>query len=332
MRYFFIIKLILFSLIINTHLYSQDLIEDLNASTTLGDNVSQFSESINIISRSGKIFILSNTNQLLNKGDFITLSLKDAGPVARAVVAKNHDGQSGIKILKVYSLSRWNQLSKGSLVDILKGDDSFLFKPKKQENKEVATDEPKIESEADLFSDVAEVETDLNTFYKDSRLIKPDNVVTLGLSQFTFVDEYSESEVVGNTFSFTWGYQFSDNYWVEALYGRTLFDGYPDESSQTIVNNFTARLKYTFNAPLYSYFMPYIGFKIVTVSSPNAGVVAGDTDADQIRAEAETKTINDLKQSTVVAGVTVLKRLVPGWFFKADVGTDIMSLGVGVEF
>ncbi len=311
---------------------AQDLIDDLNSNIGLGSNVAQFSETINIISRSGKIFILSNTNQLLNKGDFITLSIKDGGPVARAIVAKNHDGQTGIKVLKVYSLSRWQMLATGSLVDILKGDDSFLFKPKNEEKKEVADNEPKIESEVDLFSDIGNVEADLNTFYKDTRLIKPDNVVTVGYSQLSFVDEYSEDTVVGNQFSFAWAYQFSDNFWAEALYGRTLIDGYPEESSQTIVNNFTARLKYTFEAPLYSYLMPYIGFKMVTVSSPNAGVIAGDTDADQIRAEAELKTIDDLEQSTLVVGVTILKRLVPGWFFKADLGTDMVSAGVGVEF
>ena len=90
----------------NHHIHAQDLLNDAGSDITLGDSANQFSETVNIISRSGKIFILSNSNQLLSKGDFITLSIKDGGPIARSVVAKTHEGQAGIKMLKVYSLAR----------------------------------------------------------------------------------------------------------------------------------------------------------------------------------------------------------------------------------
>lgn len=321
--------LILFITFANTAL-AQNLLDDLNSDISLGDNAVQFSETINIISRSGKIFILTNGNQLLNKGDFITFSIKDGAPVARAVVAKNHEGQAGIKILKVYSLSRWKSIRKGSVVDILKGDDSKLFV--KKSKKKTDEESPKIDSEEDLFNETALVDEDLSDFYKDNRLIKPDSVVSAAYNQLTFTDDFTGDTIAGNQFNFAWAYQFSDNIWVEGLYGRTQIDGYPDTGNQTIINNFTARLKYTFKAPFYSYVKPYVGFKTVSVSSPDAGVLLGDTAADQLRADAETKTIDDLETTTIAVGATVLKRLVPGWFFKADLGTDIFGIGFAIEF
>lgn len=309
---------------------AQDLLDDAGSDITLGDSANQFSETVNIISRSGKIFILSNSNQLLNKGDFITLSIKDGGPIARSVVAKTHEGQAGIKMLKVYSLSRWNSLRKGIIVNILKGDDSILFNKKTKE--EVVESDTKIDSEEDLFNDKAVLDEDLTSFYKDNRFIKPDNIVTAGYNQLTFTDDFTGDTIAGNQFNFSWGYQFADNYWAEALYGRTQIDAYPDDGNQTIINNITARLKYTFKAPFYSYVMPYIGFKTVSVSSPDAGVALGQTAADLDRANKEQKTIDELEKTNLVIGVTVLKRLVPGWFLKADLGTDIVSIGFGIEF
>jgi hypothetical protein len=310
-------------------LYAQDLLDDASADITVGQTQGIFSETVNIISRSGKIFILSNSNQLLGRGDFITLSLKGNGPVARAVVAKNIEGQVGIKILKVYSLSRWNMISKGLAVDILKGDDSSLFVVKKsKEEQDIA--ESKIESAEDLYNDKSLVDEDLSDFYKDNRIIKPDNIVTAAYNQLTFKEEFAGETVGGNQFSFAWAYQFSDNYWAEALFGRTSIDDYPSAGTQTLITNFTGRLKYSIQAPLYSYIFPYIGFQTFSVSSPNAGVVEGST--TELEADAELETIDKLKKTNLVIGVTVLRRLVPGWFLKADLGTDILSLGFGIEF
>ncbi|MFT6632604.1 MAG: hypothetical protein ACJAS4_002568 [Bacteriovoracaceae bacterium] len=322
--------LLLLNFSFGTCALAQDLLNDAGSEITLGDSANQFSETVNIISRSGKIFILSNSNQLLNKGDFITLSLKDGGPISRSVVAKTHEGQAGIKMLKVYSLSRWNKLRRGVVVNILKGDDSALFNIKKKE--EVSQGDAKIDSEEDLFNDKALLNEDLTDFYKDNRLIKPDNIVTAGYNQLRFTDDYTSDTIAGNEFNFSWGYQFSDNYWVEGLYGRTQIDSYPDDGNQTIINNITARVKYTFKAPFYSYVMPYLGFKTVSVSSPDAGIALGQTAADLDRANKEQKTIDELERTNIILGVTVLKRLVPGWFLKADMGTDIFSLGFGIEF
>lgn len=309
--------------------------DDTNGDSFIVDRPEIFSEKIKIISRSGKIFIITNNNQQLNKGDFITLSLKDRGPLARAIVAKNKDGSTGIKILKVYSLKRWKSITNGSIVDITKGDDSYLFKKKTPKKKREI--EEKITSEEDLYNDKEiALDDEFGDFYKDTRLIKPDNIVSIGWNQFEFqndIDPNLPQTEAHSQFNYGWAYQFSDNYWVEGLYGRVLIDGFPDEAEQTIINNFTIRAKYTFKAPFYSYFMPYVGFQVYQVSSPQAGIIDDNSSAtSRQKAERETALINKLSQNNFVLGVTVLKRLVPGWFVKLDLGSDIFSAGVAIEF
>lgn len=317
----------LFAVCLN-NIYAQNLLEDAGVSFAAQNSGNLFTETIKIISRSGKIFILTNGNQLLNKGDFITLVLKDDGPVARAVVAKTHDGSAGIKVLKVYSLNRWKKLVKGLDIQILKGDDSHLFKPKVDASNAQAPD-TSIDSEEDLFNDKSLVGDDsLGDIYNDSRLIKPDNVISIAWDQFNYIDEVSEDKRVANQFNYAWAYQFSDNYWVEGLYGRVNLENVPANGKSTLIHNFTVRAKYTFNAPFYSYVMPYVGFQTYLVSSPQAG-----EDVDAAEAELEDKTVDNLKKSQIIVGVTYLKRLVPGWFLKAEFGTDdIFGLGVAIEF
>lgn len=311
--------------------HAQTLLEDVGATDTISGGESIFSETINTISRSGKIFIITNSNQLLSPGDFISLILKDSGPVARAVIAKTYQGQAGLKVLKIYSLKRWGLIRKGISVNILKGDDASLFQPKKKVEK-VEDIASQIESEEDLFNEKEIIDSDLSDFYKDTRLIKPDNIITAGYSRLSFTDEGSGDTINNNQFNFTWALQFSDNYWVEALYGRTQIDNYPQQSNQTIINNLTARIKYVIKAPLYSYFIPYIGVQTFSVSSPDAGVALGDSKDDIDQAEAELKTKKDLEKTGIIVGVTVLRRLVPGWFLRVDLGTDITSIGFGIEF
>lgn len=317
------------------YLYAQDLLDDVSSNITKGDSATGelFTENINIISRSGKIFILSNSNQLLNKGDFITMSIKGNGPVARAVVAKIHEGQAGIKILKVYSLTRWNGLYKGSPVDILKGDDSGLFNTSKK-TAEKKEDNSKIESEEDLFNEKSLVNEDISDFYTDNRIIKPDNIVTIAYNQFRFIEKNENETIAANQFNIAWAYQFSDNYWAEGLFGIANASGYPVSGTQTLINNFTARLKYSIKAPLYSYVFPYIGFQTIKVNSPDAGQT--DNNTTQTQADNELKTIADIEKTHIILGVTVLRRLVPGWFVKADIGSDfgttILNIGFGIEF
>jgi len=309
--------------------YSQDLVDDISSPIELGDSAEMFTETIRIIGRSRKVFILTNTNQMLNKGDFITLVLNQRDAVARALVAKSHDGSAGIKILKVYSLKRWALMRKNLDLKILKGDDSALFK-KVVPKKSVEEDDEQfgINSEEDLYNDSNLMGEDLDLLGNNTRLIKPDNLVSAGYSQYTFKNTIKDDEITtGNQWSGGWAYQFADNIWFEGIFGTVTLDSIPVESTQTVISNYTFRLKYTFQAPLYSYFMPYVGFQIISVSSPQAGDTSVVADAD-----AENELIDSLKTNQIVAGITILRRLVPGWFIQLDLGNDILRLGFAIEF
>lgn len=319
--------LILANALWHTNAQSQSMVNDIAAPIELGDSREMFTETIKIIARSRRVFILTNTNQMLNKGDFITLILNERDPVARAVVAKNHNDLVGIKILKIYSLKRWALMRKDLDIKILKGDDSWLFKkeaPKEDKSEEVV----KIESEEDLYDDKTFIDKDLDMFGKDTRLIKPDNIVSAAYSRYTINNDLSGDTEVYNEYSGSWSYQFADNIWVEGLYGRILMNNVPANNTQTVINDLTVRVKYTFQAPLYSYFMPYIGFQIHNVSSPDAGNVKDDA----ALAEKELAFVDTLEKQRFVAGVTILRRLVPGWFVKADLGIDTFNLGFAIEF
>ena len=73
-----------------------------------------------------------------------------------------------------------------------------------------------------------------------------------------------------------------------------------------------------------------MGYQILGPSSPGAG--EEDPDNPDIDLEAELNRLEDLKKSSVVFGITVLKRLVPGWFIRGDLGSDILGAGFGLEF
>lgn len=301
---------------------AQSLVEDANL-TSSGEGV--FNETIKIISNSKKIFILTNNNQQLGPGDFISLALENK-LAARAVVGKGHQGQVGIKILKIYSLTQWGKLRRDQEVQIVKGDDSNFGATPTPEAQQTTS---KIKSEEDLFNKEVVVEDELEDFDENkNRHIKPDNLV----SAFGAFYEAAEIEDKGGTirtneFGVSWGYQFSDNYFVEGTYGRAMLDNFPGDSTQTLVNHLIARLKYNIKGPLYTFFMPYAGFHSYSISSPDAG----KSDSN-IKNEQELAAVDKLKKSGPVFGVTVLRRLVPGWFIKADIGNDIINAGFAIEF
>ncbi len=307
-------------------LHAQSLVQDasLPLEQSFGENV--FPETIKIISESKKIFIISNNNQQLGPGDFISVALDDK-LAARAVVAKVHQGQVGIKILKIYSVSQWARLRKNLDVIIVKGDDSGYGK--KPEEKVV--DGKKIRDEDDLYSEDIVADDELGLIDENSkRHIKPDNVISVSAAYFT-ADDINGGTARSNEFGGSWAYQFTDNFFVEGYYGIARLKNYPGDGISTATTHLIGRIKYNFKAPLYTYIMPYVGFQYYSVSSPEAGK-GTDTQVTPQQKAAELKAIDDLKKSGPVVGVTVLRRLVPGWFFKADLGTDILGLGFAIEF
>jgi hypothetical protein len=303
--------------------FAQTLVEEAKAPLAAEASEGAFVETIKIISASKKIFVLTNNNQQLGQGDFISLAL-DNKLAARAVVAKNYDGQTGIKILKIYSLAQWARLRKGQEVQVIRGDDT-MFGKKVVESKVTPTEEaPQIKSEEDLFNN--KVAVDDGEFDDGSkRHIKPDNVISLGLG-FLSAKDIENQQARSTQFSGAWAYQFTDNWFAEFVYARSQLEDYPAKGAQTLVNNVVGRLKYNFKAPLYSFIMPYIGFQSQTVSSNAGKTGVAATDA------AELEVRDELIKTGPVFGVTLLRRLVPGWFIKADLGTDVLNLGVAIEF
>lgn len=309
------------------NLWAQSLVEDANPSIEIATPGGTFTETIKIISNSKKIFILTNNNQQLTPGDFISLALGN-DLAARALVAKTHQGQVGIKILKIYSLSQWAKLRRNQDVLIIKGDDSaFSKKPVTEENDSPAVS--KINSEEDLYTNDVTVEDDIDLDENKQRHLKPDNVVSVSGSYLTanlppLVGDNEKALELG----IAWAYQFRDNFFVEGLYGRALFKSFPNNGLSTLVNRVVGRVKFNIKGPAYTFFLPYVGFQSVTVSSPEAG----KGDVGPAIAQEELTAVSDLEKSGPVVGVTILRRLVPGWFVKADLGTDVLNLGFAVEF
>lgn len=308
---------------LSSTIHAQSLVDDANLYRG-GDQSNVILETIKIISSSKRIFVITNNNQVLTTGDFISLAL-DNKLAARAVVAKIHQDQVGIKILKIYSMNQWTKLTRDLEVQIVRGDDSQFEKV----TLPAPPSDPRIRNEDDLYTGDIMIEDDLSVFDENkNRHIKPDNLVGLIGSYF----DAAEIESQGSSrraimMGMTWAYQFSDNYFIEGLYSRASFNDFPNETQATVVNNLVGRLKYNIKGPLYTFFQPYIGFRTQSVSSPDAGKTPDLNTAFQ-----EEEAIANLEKSGVVFGVTVLRRLVPGWFVKANIGSDIINLGFSVEF
>lgn len=316
--------------------YAQNVLDDIEeedrietGSTENAPNL--VAETIKVIAPSKKIFILTNENKTFSKGDFISLLLGNK-LVCRALVAKTTDEQlSGIKIVKIYNVSLWKQMAVGKEVLVLKGDDSYYSNLEKTP-KDPAVDaknNSKVQDEEDLFNSTTLNDDDLSLEETSKRLIKTDNLISAGIGMISGLD------VDGSTKRYThmnasWGYQLSDNIWAELGAGTNTITDFPSVGIDTRMVNLTGKMKYTFNAPFYSYIMPYVGYQVINVNSPGAGVDNGESTAEEL--DQELRLVDDLKKSSVIFGVTVLKRIVPGWFIRADLGTDILNAGLTLEF
>lgn len=337
---------ILFTVILPLSLKAADVIdqieeEDRDEIATKNANAPQLvNETIKKISPSKKIFIITNENQSFSRGDFISILINNQ-LVCRALVAKTTDSQiSGIKIVKIYNNNLWGQLSTNKEVLVLKGDDSYYTNQKtnvatNSEAKKTKELEEKINSEEDLFNTtVADNEDDLSIEENSKRLIKPDNLLGFNYSLLQSLDNSGSAIRYGHV-NANWAYQMTDNVWGEIAIGTNTINDYPDATGlgglDTRLLSFNFRLKYTINAPFYSYIMPYAGYQIVTANSPGAGVDNdGTTNSTTLKREIEL--VDALKKSGPIFGVSVLRRIVPGWFVKVDLGSDLIGGGLSLEF
>lgn len=321
---------------INT-VHAQNVLDDIEEEDRIDSPISNgeqapnlVTETVKTISPSKKIFVITNENQSFTKGDFISILLANK-LVCRALVAKTTPEKlSGIKIVKIYNLALWKQLARGKEVLILKGDDSYYTNKGKAPEK-VKKDESRLKSDEDLFNStsLSGNEDDLSFDENSKRLIKPDNLLSLnvGLIQGKDVDGSKKNYTQLNG---AWAYQLTDNVWAEAGLGTNTIRDYPFTGLDTRLVNILVKAKYTLSAPFYSYIQPYLGYQTILANSPGAGSDDGTRTPEEL--EDELQLVQDLKKSTVIFGVTILKRLVPGWFARADFGTDIINGGLTIEF
>jgi hypothetical protein len=272
-------------------------------------------EKIEKVGVSGTVFIISNSSSSFNKGDFISLVF-DNNLVNRAIVAKVEGSSAGIKIVKVYSNQYHKILSPGRAVKIIRGDDTFFanLKNEKVDKKSL------IDDEDDLFNDTTLLSDDIDLEENTKRLIRTDWLAFAMGSSLSSVD-VSGAVKRYNQLGASFAYQFKDNAWLEGSYNINNLTNYPRANENVSLNNIIFRAKYTIAMPGFSYLQPYIGFQIITASSS----ISNPTDDEAIQ-------LDRLPKNQVVFGASVLKRLVPGWFVRGDLGTDLIALGLGIEF
>lgn len=336
--------LLLCSLFLATIGHAEDVIDDIEEEERTevdpANNAPQlYNEAIKSISNSKKIFVISNDNQAIYRGDYISILLNNQ-LVCRALVAKTTDSKmAGIKIVKIYNSTLWTQLGINKEVLILRGDDSYYTLKKtaqaNDDKKKKGDDDLKISSEEDLFNNTTAVDDDLNLEENNNRLIKPDNILGLNYGLLESLDNAGASYRYPHI-NANWGYQLSDNVWGEIGVGTNTITDYPNVNGaggiDTRLISFNFRLKYTINAPFYSYIMPYAGYQIVSADSPGAGKDDPNDPQSQSDLAKELELVDALKKSGPVFGVTILRRVVPGWFVRADLGTDLIGGGLTLEF
>ena len=291
-----------------------------------------FTENIRQISPNKKIFILSNKNSSVSMGDFVSLIMKKK-LIARALVAKTNSGLAGLKILKIYNTRLWKKLYKKGSVHLLKGDDSYYLaqlRESKKKKKESDKKKSLIRGTEDLFNDT--IVLDEEKEFEDSdknRKIKSDNLISVHFGRIGGVSTSGNPKEY-NQLSIHWAYQLQENIFIEASYGQNIIRDFPAMGLDSKLSNFVLKAKYAFNTPLNTILFPYLGYQVINASSPGEGVyTTGMTTTD---IETEAALMNSLRKKAFIFGATVLKKLVPGWFTRLDLGTDFYSLGFGLEF
>ncbi len=332
------IKSPLFILLLNLLLvsnisYGQSLFDTFGGQTTTrSGSPSDFTSSqlvterIHRISESRRIFILTNSNQGFSRGDYISLVLDNDLAVRALVAETTDDNLAGIKILQIYSLTLWNRLREGRQVQVIRGDDTAFRLARQDQQSE---DRGIIQDERDLFDEMTFLENDLIFGEDGNREINQDNIVSVYLGLIEGIDNDGTTRRY-NQLNGSWSYQFQDNIWVEAAYGRTVINDFPNPQLDTTFTNMTLKVKYTVSAPFHSYVKPYIGYQILDATAPGAGEPDGTLTPEEL--DAELRRLENLKKSELIFGVTGLKRLVPGWFIRGDFGSDAISIGLALEF
>ena len=309
--------------------YSQSVIEELDIQeqeNSLLPNMS--SEKVEKISPSRKIYLITNGNQSFQKGDFISLIYKGT-LFARALVAKDINGLSGIKLLRIHSPPTASSIRPGYPIQVIRGDDSLFLRGLKRGSD---GSELVIQNEEDLFNKTAIWEGENEDLdQKSQNLIKQDNIVSIWYGQIEGTNLQGESTRYSH-FLGSWGYQVGSNIWAEATYGQNVIKDFPEIGFDTRIQNFNIKFKYTIATPAYSYVQPYIGYQLLYTESPGAGKQNPAKPVSPEQLELERQRLKQIEKNTPIFGFGVLKRLVPGWFVKLELGSDIIGGGLALEF
>ena len=317
-------------LLLSSFVWGQNIVDQIDTGSVASVvEVNAITERIKRISSSKRIFIITNQNNLFAKGDFITLILEKR-LTAKALVAKISGRNAGIKILRIYSLNQWNKLRENLDIEVVRGDDRALL-AEKEEVANPSDENPIIASEEDLFDATKLLEEDIALEEERNSVIKNDNVIafSLGLIEANATNGDMERHAQP---SISWAYQIEEDIWIEGSYGRNVIGSFPNSGLDTTVNNFTVKIKYAVEAPLYSVVLPYVGYQYIDADSPNAGVNDEDNTWTPAQLQSELDDVAALEKNHMVFGALLLKRLVPGWFVKINVGSDILSGGLALEF
>ena len=202
---FTLVAFFLTSLSHNAHSFG--ILDQISQDSTISDLIT---ENIIAISPSKRIFVISNENRSFSKGDFISL-VYNATLTARAIVAKNTNKGSGIKIVKIYNWQKWQQLAKGIPVQIIRGDDSY-FKADKQKkgDSEEEMQITKIEEEEDLYNSTEILGDDLTQNEKQNK-IRQDHLLSINYGMYNIIGATSNSL---NIFTLSYQYQLGADFWL----------------------------------------------------------------------------------------------------------------------
>ena len=318
---------IIFFFLFSQYAFSQGLIGDISGNLTINDLIT---EKVIKISPTKRIFVISNNGRGVERGDFVSLVFQ--GKIAaRGIVAVTKDNSAGVKIVKIRSWAHWQLLRPGVDIQIIRGDDSYFKSPDdiaKQEQK--SNEDGLIKSSEDLYNDVVIEDKALEIEAKKNRYIKQDNFFGLDYGFVRNIDTGGQF-VNYQQFNATYGYQLRDNFWLEVSYGQNIIRDFPAASIDTTQRAITARVKFMLQIPFYSYLQPYVGFQMITADSPQAGSdPSGATSQDQLNAELAL--VESLAKQDVIFGATIVRHLVPGWYARLNVGSDILALGIALEF
>lgn len=324
---FFLLITIIFSLV-STSISAQEVMDDLTRAKLIEEDneVSSFpTEVILKIAVSKKIMLLSNTNNSYQEGDYLSLILNKRLMV-RVLCAKIDGQNCGIKLIRIYEDPLWIKAYEGMEVQVLRGDDAQF---KIDQDKPEVAEEP-IDVLKDLYEDDELIDSDsVEITDNKARLLKNDNIIGLSYGLLLGVDNENEPHNYGH-WHFQWAYQMADNFWAEVLVGQAIIGQFPNDTLDTQITSMTIRFKYTIKAPFYSFVLPYVGYQSVVPNSPDVGVPYLGSTIEDLNKELDT--FDNMKRNHMIFGVTILKRIVPGWFLRVDLGNDFISSGLSLEF